>query len=109
MRLWSADHVIGQIDRLVRDYGVENIKIPDEMFVLNETHVSGICDRIIERGYRLNLWAYARVDTVKDSLLAKLERAGFRWLALGTGHNSTVKRKSNQFLRLWLRQAVNRD
>jgi anaerobic magnesium-protoporphyrin IX monomethyl ester cyclase len=62
---------------------VRNIKFVDEMFVLNRSHVLGICDRIIERGYDLNIWAYARVDTVKDEFLDRLRRAGFRWLALG--------------------------
>jgi len=82
-RMWSPDHVIREIDILVTRYGIKNIKFVDEMFVLNENHVLGICDRIIERGYKLNIWAYARVDTVKDSFLDKLNRAGFRWLALG--------------------------
>jgi anaerobic magnesium-protoporphyrin IX monomethyl ester cyclase len=83
LRTWSPDNVIGQIDRLVQEYGITNIKIPDEMFVLNRRHVIGICDRIIQRGYRLNIWAYARVDTVQDEVLAKLARAGFSWLGLG--------------------------
>jgi radical SAM superfamily enzyme YgiQ (UPF0313 family) len=43
----------------------------------------GICDLIIERGYDLNIWAYARVDTVRDEMLDKLKRAGFNWLAFG--------------------------
>ena len=33
----------------------------------------GICDRIIERGYDLNIWAYTRVDTIKDGMLDKLK------------------------------------
>lgn len=82
-RMWSPDTVIKEIDVLVNKYGVRNIKFVDEMFVLNRNHVLGICDRIIERGYDLNIWAYARVDTVKDEFLEKLRRAGFRWLALG--------------------------
>jgi anaerobic magnesium-protoporphyrin IX monomethyl ester cyclase len=82
-RMWSPDSVIKEIDILVNQYGVKNIKFVDEMFVLNRNHVLGICDRIIERGYKLNIWAYARVDTVKDEFLDKLNRAGFRWLALG--------------------------
>ncbi|OGA35327.1 MAG: B12-binding domain-containing radical SAM protein [Betaproteobacteria bacterium RIFCSPLOWO2_12_FULL_62_13b] len=82
-RMWSPDTVIKEIDILVNKYGVKNIKFVDEMFVLNRNHVIGICDRIIERGYDLNIWAYARVDTVKDEFLDKLNRAGFRWLALG--------------------------
>lgn len=64
-------------------YGVKNIKIADEMFVLNPRHVHGICDAIIERGFDLNIWAYARVDTVKEDMLDKLKRAGFNWLAFG--------------------------
>ncbi len=64
-------------------YGVRNLKIADEMFVLHPKHVLGICDAIIERGYDLNIWAYARVDTVRDNMIDKLRRAGFRWLALG--------------------------
>jgi len=82
-RFWSPQAVISQIDTLVSTYGVRNLKIADEMFVLNEKHVRTICDLIIERGYDLNIWAYARVDTVKDALLDKLKQAGFHWLAFG--------------------------
>jgi radical SAM superfamily enzyme YgiQ (UPF0313 family) len=82
-RAWSPDTVIQQIDTLVNRYGVRNVKIADEMFVLNRRHVLGICDRIIERGYDLNVWAYTRVDTIKDGMLPKLKAAGFNWLAIG--------------------------
>lgn len=82
-RFWTPRAVVAQIDKLVNDYGVRNIKIADEMFVLNMKHVSTICDLIIERGHKLNIWAYARVDTVKDGILEKLKRAGVNWLALG--------------------------
>ncbi|MGE5475853.1 MAG: B12-binding domain-containing radical SAM protein [Bacteroidales bacterium] len=84
IRCWSPDNVISQIDTLVNVYGVRNIKIPDEMFVLNPKQVTGICDRIIERGYNLNFWAYARIDTLNDeAMLRKLKRAGVNWLGLG--------------------------
>ncbi|MGH7172932.1 MAG: B12-binding domain-containing radical SAM protein [Gemmataceae bacterium] len=82
-RYWNPDTVIGQIDILVNKYGVRNLKIADEMFVLNRKHVLGICDRIIARGYNLNIWAYTRVDTVKDGMLDKLKAAGVNWLAFG--------------------------
>jgi anaerobic magnesium-protoporphyrin IX monomethyl ester cyclase len=82
-RFWSPAHVIREIDQLVTIYGVRNIKIADEMFVLNAKHVLAICDLIIARGYDLNVWAYARVDTVKDGMLDTLKRAGVNWLAFG--------------------------
>ena len=82
-RFWAPEAVIRQIDTLVERYGVRNIKIADEMFVLNPKHVLGICDAIIARGYDLNIWAYARVDTVRDAMVDRLKRAGFNWLAFG--------------------------
>jgi radical SAM superfamily enzyme YgiQ (UPF0313 family) len=84
-RMWAPQTVANELDMLVKTYGVQNVKFVDEMFVLNKSHVHGICDLLIERGLgdHLNIWAYARVDTVKDEFLDKLRRAGFRWLALG--------------------------
>lgn len=75
--------VAAEIGLLHDKYGVKTYKIIDEMFVLNERHVLGLCDLLIERGYDLNIWAYARVDTVKPHMLDRLRRAGIRWLALG--------------------------
>jgi radical SAM superfamily enzyme YgiQ (UPF0313 family) len=87
-RFWKPEFVIGQIDILVNQYGVRNIKIADEMFVLHPRHVAGIADLIIERGYDLNIWAYARIDTVRDDMVDKLKRAGFNWLAFGVESGS---------------------
>jgi len=82
-RYWSPDTVIEQIDVLVNGYGVRNIKIADEMFVLNRRHVLGLCDLLIQRRYDLNIWAYTRVDTIKDGMLDRLKAAGVNWLAFG--------------------------
>lgn len=95
-RFWSPETVVAQIDMLVQEYGVRNIKFADEMFVLNRSHVANICDLLIDRGYDLNIWAYARVDTVREDMLDKLKRAGFNWLALGIESASERVRKDVQ-------------
>lgn len=82
-RRWNPESVIAQIDTLVSEYGIKNIKFADEIFVLNKKHVSGICDLIIERGYDLNIWAYARVDSWSPKLLEKMKSAGINWICLG--------------------------
>jgi radical SAM superfamily enzyme YgiQ (UPF0313 family) len=82
-RFWSPQRVADDLEHLVKTYGVRNIKFADEMFVLNKRHVEGICDEIIRRGLDLNIWAYARVDTVREGMLPKLKKAGFNWLAFG--------------------------
>lgn len=92
IRYWSSKNVLSQIDEMVQKYNIRNIKIPDEMFVLNKNHVIEICDGIIERGYDLNIWAYARVDTIKDYYLQKLKKAGFNWLGIGIESGSKFVR-----------------
>jgi radical SAM superfamily enzyme YgiQ (UPF0313 family) len=50
---------------------------------MNEKRVASICDPIIERGYDLNIWAYARVNTVTPAMLENMKAAGINWLAYG--------------------------
>lgn len=91
IRFWSPKHIIKEIKYLVENFGIYNIKIPDEMFVLNPKQVSGICDEILREGLgnKLNFWAYARIDTLNDDeMLKKMQRSGFKWLALGIESSS---------------------
>lgn len=91
IRFWSPDHIMQQLKILVEDYGIYNIKIPDEMFVLNPKQIHELCDKIIASGYgdKLNFWAYARIDTLNDNeMLNKMTKSGFKWLALGIESSS---------------------
>lgn len=85
MRFWSPEFAVRQVDQLV-DLGVRTIRIVDEMFLLNKKYYVPFCESIAERDYsaELRMWAYSRVDTVRDpELLAMVRKAGIRWLALG--------------------------
>lgn len=95
-RFWSPAHVGQQLETLHREYGVRHVKIADEMFVLNRRHVEAICQEIERRKLDLNLWAYARVDTIKDGMLPRLRSAGFSWLALGIEAADTAVRADVQ-------------
>lgn len=93
-RMRKPELVVAEVKHLFDTYGVRTFKIIDEMFVLNDRHVVAICDGLIAAGLgpHLNIWAYARVDTVKAHLLDYLRRAGFRWLALGIESGSSYVR-----------------
>ena len=83
-RRFDPDHVVAQIAHLVREHGVRDFKLADELFVLDKKHVARICAGLEALGADLNLWAYARVDTCGDrDTLDRLRAAGVRWLALG--------------------------
>jgi anaerobic magnesium-protoporphyrin IX monomethyl ester cyclase len=91
-RYWDPEHIIKEFDFFAAR-GITNIKIADELFVLNANHFMKVCNLIIERGYKFNIWCYSRVDTVKDQFLDTLKKAGVNWLALGIESGNTRVRK----------------
>ena len=91
-RYWAPDFMITQFDILATKYGVKNVKIADEMFVLNKNHFLKLANLLAERQYGFNIWAYARIDTVKPEYLDALKKAGVNWLALGIESGSKFVR-----------------
>lgn len=84
-RTRSPEAVVAEVAMLHERYGVSTFKIVDEMFVLKPSHYLPICEGLAALPFAadINIWAYARIDTVKPETLATLRRAGIRWLALG--------------------------
>jgi len=91
-RWWNPEFIIKQFDYFAEN-NVRNIKIADELFVLNPNHFLKICNLIIERGYDFNIWAYSRIDTCKPKFLEILKKAGVVWLGLGIENPSNIIRK----------------
>jgi anaerobic magnesium-protoporphyrin IX monomethyl ester cyclase len=83
IRYRSPKAVLDEIGVLHEKYGVKNLKIADELFIFKEDHYMPIVEGLIERKYPVNIWAYARVDTVHEETLGRLKKAGINWLALG--------------------------
>lgn len=92
-RRWGPASVVRQLAVLAEDYGIHNVKFADEIFLLNPGPVAAVCNGIIERGLRLNIWAYGRVDTLSGIDLDLLRKAGIRWIALGIEAASDRVRK----------------
>ena len=97
-------HIKKEVELLVKKYNIRNIKIWDELFTLKEDRVSAICS--IFREYdganaganALNIWAYARSDTVTEKMLKEMKRSGINWLAYGFESADIITRKlSNKF------------
>lgn len=102
--------VVEEIELLVKKYKVKNIKIVDELFVLDEKHYMRIVDLLIEKGHALNIWAYARVDTVKSDNLKRMKKSGINWLALGIeSANSGVRDGASKQMRIKNIKSVVKD
>ena len=85
MRWWSPEFIIKEFDKLIK-YGVETIRIVDEMFLLNPKYYLPLCELLKSRNKKDNLrmWAYSRIDTIKKPNVLEIVRsAGIKWLCLG--------------------------
>lgn len=82
MRFWSPDFITKEFEKLAK-MGAETIRISDEMFFLNKRYFEPLLNNIVSAGYKFNMWAYSRVDTVQDKYLELFKKAGINWLALG--------------------------
>lgn len=97
IRYWSPEWVLKQMDTLANRYGVKHINLNDELFVLNPKHYLPIAQGLIDRSYKLNICAFARVDRVDamdESELTLLKQAGFNWFKMGieSGSAEVLKR-----------------
>ena len=85
MRYWSPGFIIKEFEKLIK-MGVKTIRITDEMFLLNPKYYKPLCEKLslLNTDDSLRMWAYSRIDTVKNPEILKLvRRAGIKWLCLG--------------------------
>jgi len=82
MRFWSPDFITKEFEKLA-GYGVETVRISDEMFFLDKRYFEPLLNNIVNRELKFNMWAYARIDTVRKQYLELFKKAGINWLALG--------------------------
>lgn len=92
MRFWSPEWVIREMRKL-SEMGVKTLRISDEMFFLNRKFYRPILEKCIEEKFDFNMWAYSRVDTVRQKELDLFKKAGVNWLALGIESGNQVVRQ----------------
>ena len=92
MRFWSTDFVIRELQNLA-SLGVTNVRLSDEMFFLDRRYFEPIVSSNDVHELGLNMWAYARVDTVREKYLENFRKSGINWLALGIESGNQLVRK----------------
>jgi radical SAM superfamily enzyme YgiQ (UPF0313 family) len=102
IRYWNIDTVLSWIDKLVKKYHIQHIRFDDELFVLDKKRLEEFCDKLIQRNYNLNIWVYARVDTIPEKLLNKMRKAGINWICLGI-------ESANNIVRTNVKKNINKD
>ena len=94
MRFWSPDQMFNVVKHLYEN-GVRTIRLSDEMFFLDKRYFEPFLQKLADSGMGkdLQMWAYARVDTVRPKYLDLFYKAGVKWLALGIEAANTAVRR----------------
>lgn len=84
-RVRSPEKVVEEIDVLVSQYGIRNIGMADDNFIVDRKRTERICDMLIKEGYNRKAdWVCAaRADGVDGPLLKKMRAAGCRCICVG--------------------------
>jgi len=108
MRFWTPELVLKQLEILWMN-GVRTVRITDEMFFLNKKYYVPILQGIIDKQMKFNIWAYARIDSVRKDQLQLFKEAGVNWLCLGieAGNQKVrIEIEKGKFKQVDIRQVV---
>jgi radical SAM superfamily enzyme YgiQ (UPF0313 family) len=78
MRARSKESIIDELDLLYNKYRVREYQIIDDCFTSKRSLAEGVCNEIINRGWKINITFPngVRVESLDEELLKLLERAG---------------------------------
>lgn len=90
----SAKNVIDEITYMVRNFNVKNIVVRDAEFTLDKQRVEDICEGLLTAGHNISWRCETRVDTLDDSLLDLMHKAGCTGINMGIESRSEKVCKS---------------
>jgi radical SAM superfamily enzyme YgiQ (UPF0313 family) len=79
----SAENVVNEISVLVNDYKIKHIVFYDASFAADRKRVEDICRTILDRALDVTWRARVRADTITESLLRLMKKAGCTTVAIG--------------------------
>jgi radical SAM superfamily enzyme YgiQ (UPF0313 family) len=84
IRICPAQRVVGEMERIVQEFGIRHIFITDSVFNASLPHAVEICEEIIRRKLRIRWSCYIRPALDDPDILGLMKRAGCTSIELGT-------------------------
>jgi radical SAM superfamily enzyme YgiQ (UPF0313 family) len=80
--------VVEEMERLVRNYSVDEIYFDDDCLTLDKERMLEICRLIQDKGIQVSWICQSRVDTVDEEMLAAMKEAGCHYIYFGVESGS---------------------
>jgi len=107
VRFRSPENILAEIEQLLA-LGVHDIHMYADLFTVNREHVVGICEGILQRGWKLRWTCNSRVDFVDAELLKLMARAGCWMISWGieSGDEAMLRRMHKGITHAQVEQAL---
>ena len=79
----SVEYVIDMIQHLIKDYGIREISIKDDMFIMSPERVLDFCQQLHKINLDITWSCNARVNSVNDEILREMKKAGCWMISYG--------------------------
>jgi len=108
-RARSVNNVLEEIEYLIKDYKIKEIKFWDDTFSLDKQRVIGICKEMIKRKMKLSWTCIARVNNMDPEILKWMKDAGCWQIAYGieSGDNHILELAKKDVTTEFIRKIVN--
>lgn len=83
VRFFSAEYIFREMELLHNKYGINDILIEDDTFLIDKKRVSDICELILNSGLDINWSCLGRVDNIEEHLLRQMKKAGCWQIGFG--------------------------
>lgn len=107
-RAMSPPRVIREIECLVNDFGVKEIRVDDDTFNIDEQRVIEICKLIVQRHIKVLFSVQARAQLMTEESARWLKKAGCRMVLYGveSGSNEILKKMKKNTTKEEIRRGV---
>jgi len=94
VRHFSADYTLRMIKHLIDNYGIRDLMILDDNFLLSKKKLFKICDTIINNKLDLTWYCMGHAKTMTEDRLKKIKQAGCWFIELGieSGNDEMLKK-----------------
>lgn len=94
LRFHSAEYVVEEMKKLKEDFGINELVIFDDTFLINKKRVVRICEDMIRENLNLSWSCNARVNNLDKKLLRLIKKAGCWMIQVGVeSGNPSILRK----------------
>lgn len=83
VRKRSVDNVIAEIKLVKEKYGAMQISFKDDTFTVDKKWVSRLCEKLIDADLGINWDCTTRVDTINETLIKLMKKAGCNDVRIG--------------------------